>query len=110
MRIWPGAGEGGRPAARGAELARALPIFITGVPAGTARAVPRAECVDEALELVGETNLAIDGLREVRRCLRGASGDAELATSESCDRTSASMPVIASRIASSWTMAAAAMA
>ena len=96
----PGAGDAGRPGALGAELARTLPIFMTGVPARAVRVEPRADATDEALELGMDTNLPIEGEREVRRCLRGASGDGELAMSESSEIMSAlmwpSLPIIAS--------------
>ena len=93
-RIFSGAGEGGRPAPRGAELARSLPIFITVVVVvvGVPRvAVLAAELLrDEFLDAWAGRNLESDAEREVRRCLRGASGEIELACNESWLRTSVS--------------------
>ena len=78
---------------------------------GTVRDGPRVDEVEEAREPGKERNLPAEDEREVRRCFRSATGDAELATSESCDRTSASMPVIAICVSSSCrAMAAAAIA
>ena len=94
--IFSGAGEGGRPAPRGAELARSLPIFITvvvvvvvGVPRVAVLAAELA--LDELLEAGAGRNLESDAVREVRRCLRGASGEIELACSESWLMTSVSI-------------------
>ena len=91
-----GAGEGGRPPARGAELARTLPIFITAAPTEGVLVPLRAVAIDEALELAIERALLTEGERDVRRCLRGASGEGELSCSESGERISASGPIIAS--------------
>ena len=92
--ILSGAGEGGRPAPRGAELARSLPIFITVVVVvvGVPRvAVLAAELLrDEDLEAWAGRNLESDAEREVRRCFSGASGEGELATRESWLSTSVS--------------------
>ncbi len=72
-----------------------MPIFMTlvvGVVVGEVRvAVLAAELLlEEFREVAAWRNFESDAEREVRRCLRGASGEAELATRESWLNTSAS--------------------
>ena len=81
-----------------------MPIFMTGVPAGAARVEPRSEVVEDAVEPGVGRHLPRLGEREVRRCFRGASGDGELAISESAEMTSASWPCIAIIVSSSCAM------
>ena len=46
--------------------------------------------LEDALDATAETNLPADAERDVRRCFRGASGEIELACSESWLMTSVS--------------------